>query len=281
MHAIFCWLLLATLPLAFHLQPTHAQAPELSLAADYRPGLDLSTYFISEKLDGVRAYWDGQQLIARSGNTIRAPAWFVAAFPATALDGELWIGRGRFDELSGIVRQTQPEDSDWRRVHYMIFDLPHSELPFTERLAQLQRVVTLAEIPWLQPVSQFRVPNETELMQKLARITASGGEGLMLRRETSLYHTQRNTDLMKLKPLHDAEATVVAYQPGRGRLTGMMGSLLVETADGRRFRIGTGFSDAERRDPPPLGATITYQFSGLTSTGLPRFARYLRLREDP
>jgi len=280
MHRVFCWILLAAVSLACHLQPLHAQAPSLSLASDYRPGLDLPAYFVSEKLDGVRAYWDGRQLTARSGNTIRAPAWFIADFPATALDGELWIARGRFDELSGIVRQIRPDSADWHLVRYMVFDLPHATQPFTHRLAQLQQVISLAEIPWLQPVSQFRVTDEAALMKTLARVTAGGGEGLMLRRDSSLYHTQRNSDLMKLKPLHDAEAIVLAYLPGRGRLKGMMGSLLVETSEGRRFRIGTGFSDMERRNPPPLGATITYQFSGLTSTGLPRFARYLRVRDD-
>jgi len=280
MRAVFCWIVLAAASLALDLQPLHAQAPALSLASDYRSGLDLPAYFISEKLDGVRAYWNGRQLLARSGNTIRAPAWFIAGFPATALDGELWIGRGRFDELSGIVRQSRPDNDSWQRVRYMVFDLPHSTQPFTQRLAQLQQVIRLAETPWLRPVSQFRVADEAELMKTLTRVTGDGGEGLMLRRASSLYHTRRNTDLMKLKPLHDAEAIVIGYLPGRGRLAGMMGSLLVKTAEGRRFRIGTGFSDAERRDPPELGATVTYQFSGFTSTGLPRFARFLRIRED-
>lgn len=280
MRAVFCRMLLAAALLSLELS-VHAQAPSLSLASDYRSGLDLSEYFVSEKLDGVRAYWDGHQLIARSGNPIRAPDWYTANFPASALDGELWIARGRFDELSGIVRQSRPDSAGWHRVRYMVFDLPRSTQSFTERLSQLQQIVSLAQVPWLQSVSQFRVADEAVLMNTLARVTAGGGEGLMLRRDSSLYHTRRNSDLMKLKPLRDAEATVVAHLPGRGRLEGMMGSLLVETSEGRRFRIGTGFTDAERRAPPPLGATITYQFSGFTSTGLPRFARYLRVREDP
>ena len=280
MRAVFCRMLLAAALLSLELS-VHAQAPSLSLASDYRSGLDLSEYFVSEKLDGVRAYWDGHQLIARSGNPIRAPDWYTANFPASALDGELWIARGRFDELSGIVRQSRPDSAGWHRVRYMVFDLPRSTQSFTERLSQLQQIVSLAQVPWLQSVSQFRVADEAVLMNTLARVTAGGGEGLMLHRDSSLYHTRRNSDLMKLKPLRDAEATVVAHLPGRGRLEGMMGSLLVETSEGRRFRIGTGFTDAERRAPPPLGATITYQFSGFTSTGLPRFARYLRVREDP
>lgn|SRR5690606_34304505 len=280
MRAVFCRMLLAAALLSLELS-VHAQAPSLSLASDYRSGLDLSEYFVSEKLDGVRAYWDGHQLIARSGNPIRAPDWYTANFPASALDGELWIARGRFDELSGIVRQSRPDSAGWHRVRYMVFDLPRSTQSFTERLSQLQQIVSLAQVPWLQSVSQFRVADEAVLMNTLARVTAGGGEGLMLHRDSSLYHTRRNSDLMKLKPLRDAEATVVAHLPGRGRLEGMMGSLLVETSEGRRFRIGTGFTDAERRAPPPLGATITYQFSGFTSTGLPRFTRYLRVREDP
>jgi DNA ligase-1 len=54
--------------------------------------------------------------------------------PQTALDGELWLGRGRFDELSGIVRWVPPFDADWHRVQYMIFELPQATELFSKRV---------------------------------------------------------------------------------------------------------------------------------------------------
>ena len=259
---------------------TH-EPPPLTLAADYQPGIDLDDYWVSEKLDGVRAYWDGLRLISRSGNPIHAPEWFTSGFPKTVLDGELWIGRQRFDEVSGIVRRHQPREEDWREVRFMLFDLPHFPGTFDERLTELHSLVSRAEIPWLQAIPQFRVASHEALLQELTDVTAEGSEGLMLHRGSSTYHSIRSADLLKLKALADAEATVISHIPGQGRLTGMMGSIVVETDDGIRFRIGTGFSDAERRDPPTPGSRITYQYSGTTARGVPRFARFLRVRHDP
>ncbi|MDP1930352.1 MAG: DNA ligase [Gammaproteobacteria bacterium] len=257
------------------------EPPALMLASEYRQQIALDDYWISEKLDGVRAYWDGTRLVSRSGNTIHAPTWFTRNFPRLALDGELWIARLRFDEISGIARRAIPQDEDWREVKFMLFDLPQHGGSFDQRLAELQRIVAAEQIPWLQTVPQFRIDSHDALMLELERVTADGGEGLMLHRGSSLYHNLRNADLLKLKTHDDAEATVIAHQGGQGRLTGMMGSVLVEMDSGIRFRIGTGFSDAQRRDPPPIGSRITYQYSGFTARGVPRFARFLRIREDP
>ncbi len=255
--------------------------PALSLADQYHDGVELKDYLVSEKLDGVRAYWNGEQLLARSGNAIPAPSWFLDQLPAVALDGELWLGRGRFDELSGIIRTAEPKDTDWRNVRFMIFDLPHSSNTFDQRLNEMHNLLTHDNTPWLQLVPQFTVNSEEDLLNTLSNVVAVGGQGLMLRRVGSYYHDQRNDDLLKLEPHYDAEATVVAYVPGKGRLQGMMGSLLLETPEELQFRLGTGFSDEERRHPPPLGSLVTYEYSGLTARGIPRFARYMRLRYDP
>lgn len=273
--AITCLCLLLLPVTAFTQEP-----PPLTLASEYQAGIALDGYWVSEKLDGVRAYWDGTRLISRSGKPIHAPEWFVRDFPKTVLDGELWMGRQRFDEVSGIVRRSSPSDEDWREIRYMLFDLPHFPGTFDERLTELFSLVTRMNIPWLQAIPQFRVASHEALLQELADVTAEGSEGLMLHRGSAAYHSIRSADLLKLKTLADAEATVISHVPGQGRLTGMMGSLLVETDDGIRFRIGTGFSDAERRDPPPPGSRITYQYSGTTARGVPRFARFLRVRND-
>ena len=256
------------------------EAPSLLLANVYREGVDLDRYWVSEKLDGVRAYWDGERLLSRKGNPINAPPWFVEHYPRVPLDGELWMGRGAFERLSGAVRRQVPDDAQWRGIRFMVFDLPSSPGTFDRRLQRLREMFETIASPYLALVEQFRVADRAELMETLDRVVAGGGEGLMLHRGTSLYTAGRGDDLLKLKAHEDAEAVVVGHLPGKGRLTGMLGALLVETPEGLRFRLGTGFSDEERRNPPPLGATVTYKYYGRTRNGVPRFASFLRIRDE-
>lgn len=254
-------------------------APPLLLAEVLRGDVALADYWVSEKLDGARALWDGQSLRFRSGRPVPAPEWFVAGLPPEPLDGELWLGRGRFAELSGIVRRQQPRDDEWRQVRFMVFEQPDGAGSFTERAERLKAIVARAGVPWLQVVEQFRVADRAALQARLDAVVAGGGEGLMLHRADAPYVTGRSDALLKLKPRLDAEATVLAHLPGRGRLAGMMGALLVETPSGVRFQLGTGFTDAERREPPPVGAQVTFVYRELTRDGVPRFASYWRRRE--
>ncbi len=255
-------------------------APALSLANVYHEDIDLGEYWVSEKLDGVRAYWDGVAFYSRRGNRYRAPAWFLEGLPGEPLDGELWMGRGTFDELSGVVRRAAPDDEAWRAIRYMVFDLPAHAGTFDERLARLKAVIDGLETPHVQLVRQFRVADEAELMAALNTVVGQGGEGLMLRRGGSAYRPGRSDDLLKLKMYDDAEAVVVAHLPGKGKYEGMMGSLLVELPDGRRFKLGSGFTDEDRRVPPAPGTTVTFRFNGKTTNGIPRFASFLRVRRE-
>ena len=257
-----------------------AVAPPLLLANAYRDDIDLDQYWVSEKLDGVRAYWDGETLVSRSGNRFNVPPWFIEHFPPVPLDGELWMGRGTFEQLSGVVRRRTPNDAQWRRIRFMVFDLPSSPAVFDRRLQRLREMFEAIESPWIALIEQFRVADRDALMGVLGRVVASGGEGLMLHKGSSLYTAGRSGDLLKLKVYEDAEAVVVGHLPGKGRLAGMLGALLVETPDGRRFRLGTGFSDEERREPPPVGSTVTYKYYGKTGNGIPRFASFLRIRDE-
>ena len=278
----FAWAL--TLALGLTLAPQiQAQSPAETgalLAQVARAEIDPKPYLVSEKYDGVRGLWDGQTLRTRAGNVIAAPAWFTARLPKQALDGELWLARGQFEKLSGIVRKTTPQDDEWRQVKYMIFELPNAPGTFAQRYEAIKRIVAEANFAQLAAVEQFRVADNAALKRKLAEIVRAGGEGLMLHRADAPYVTGRNEALLKLKPLDDAEAKVIGHVPGKGKYAGQMGALQVETTDGKRFQIGTGFSDAVRANPPPIGASVTYTYRGLTKNGLPRFASYLRVREN-
>ncbi len=250
------------------------------LAGVYRPGMPLADYWVSEKYDGVRGYWDGRQLWTRGGEPIAAPAWFTAGLPKQPLDGELWAGRGRFDHAVSTVRSRTPDDKAWREMRFMVFDLPAEPGDFTARLAVLRRLLPITGLPWVVPVAQQRATTHDDLQALLARTVKLGGEGLMLHRGASLYRGERNDDLLKYKPFADAEARVVGHVAGRGRHAGRLGALLVETPEGRRFRLGSGFSDAQRENPPAIGSWVTYRYNGTNPGGLPRFARFMRVRED-
>ena len=254
-----------------------AVAPLLATVAG--DNIDPKPYLISEKYDGVRGLWDGQTLRTRAGNVIAAPGWFIAKLPKRALDGELWLARGQFEKLSGIVRKSTPLDDEWRQVKYLVFELPDAPGTFEQRYAEIQRITAQANFAQLAAVEQFRLNDNAALKRKLAEIVRAGGEGLMLHRADALYVTGRNDALLKLKPLDDAEATVIGHVAGKGKYAGKMGALQVETADGKRFQLGTGFTDAVRASPPAIGTLVTYTYRGLTKNGLPRFASYLRVRD--
>ena len=254
--------------------------PALLLANVLGPDTDPAKYLVSEKYDGVRAVWDGKVLRFRSGRTVNAPAWFIAKLPAQGLDGELWLGRGRFETLSGIVRKTEPQDEEWRQIKYMIFELPGAPGTFAQRAQRIQEIVGKAQWPQLIAIEQLRVANRAALKRKLDEVVSGGGEGLMLHLADAEYVTGRSDVLLKLKPLQDTEAVVIQHVPGKGKYQGMLGALRVRAPDGKKFLIGTGFSDEVRRNPPALGVTITYTYRGLTNAGLPRFPSYLRVRED-
>ena len=274
------WLAALALAWAAWFAPAQADPPPaLLLAETYAAGIDVTQYLVSEKLDGARAYWDGHALRFRGGGRVPAPDWFTAGFPPTPLDGELWIGRGRFDALSGIVRKQVPVETEWRRVGYWVFELPGAPGPFAERAEALRALIEAAGVPWLKAVEQTHVAGPAELIRRLDAVVRAGGEGLMLHRADAPYVTGRSDVLLKLKPWQDAEAVVVGHVPGKGKYAGMTGALELAMPDGTRFRLGSGLTDALRREPPPLGARITYRYQQLTKKGVPRHPRYVRIRE--
>jgi DNA ligase-1 len=253
-----------------------AMALEPLLARNAQAGIDPTPYLVSEKFDGVRGLWDGRTLRFRSGRVVAAPAWFLAALPSVPLDGELWIARRRFEAVSAAVRRAEPVDAEWRLVSYRVFELPAGEGSFEQRAERLKALAGGIVVP----VEQQRFRSNAELRARLKQVVDAGGEGLMLHRADAPLASGRSDLLLKLKPLADAEAVVVGHEAGRGRLAGQLGALEVQTPEGVRFRLGTGFSDAQRRDPPPIGATVTYRYRDLTPAGKPRFASFLRVADE-
>jgi DNA ligase-1 len=224
----------------------------------------------------VRALWDGRVLRFRSGAAIAAPTWFTDRLPAQPLDGELWLGRGRFEALAGGVRRLQPDEAFWRELSYQVFELPAAGGRFAERAVALQAICQRSGFSALQALAQTPVAGRAELQQRLDAVVAAGGEGLMLHRADAPQATGRGPWLFKHKPLHDAEAVVLAHLPGQGRLAGQLGALQVRSDDGVVFAIGTGFSDRDRARPPAVGQRITFTHRGFTAGGVPRVASYLR-----
>lgn len=276
MHRLLLCLLLM-LPIAAGARP-----PALMLASpwpDPAPA-SISDLLVSEKLDGVRARWDGARLWSRGGQPIALPPGFTTGWPRQPLDGELWLGRGRFEDTSALVRARRLDDPRWQQLQFWVFDLPADDGRFEDRQARLGTLITPQQAPTLQLLPQQLHADHAALQAHLARVLAAGGEGLIAHHRHARYQPGRSRLLFKLKPWHDAEATVLAHQPGRGKYHGQLGALLVRGDDGTRFAIGSGLSDAQRRAPPPPGSRITYRYTERTGNGLPRFPRLLRIRND-
>ena len=273
----FIYLFLVTI---FAAPASSKESGNVLLAKQFKSGMDVTQFLVSEKYDGVRALWDGKSFVSRAGNPINAPKWFTKDLPKTPLDGELWLGHGQFEALSGAVRKDTPIDEEWRGIKYMVFELPNAEGVFEARANRIVEIVKQANITHLKAANQFHVKNEAELNQLLKKTVTAGGEGLMLHRADALYVTGRSDVLLKLKLLYDAEAKVIGYIAGKGKYQGKMGAMLVEKTDGVRFKLGTGFSDAQRAKPPAIGNLVTYTYRDVTKKGKPKFASFLRERRE-
>ncbi len=254
--------------------------PKLQLARNFHQNINIKNYWVSEKLDGIRGFWNGQQLLTRNGNILSPPHWFTKSWPNTAMDGELWSARGKFEQISACVRTTNSNGQCWRKLKLMIFDLPHQVVNFTERIKLMQQLVLETHSPYLGTIKQQQLNNRKSLYQLLNKVVADNGEGLMLHLATGHYQSGRSKNILKLKKHQDAEAKVIAHLPGKGKYKGLLGAIKVETPEGITFKIGSGFSDEDRMHPPKIGSLITYKYIGKTQRGVPRFASFLRIKKQ-
>lgn len=275
----------ARLGAALPQKPTKPDAAEegadlpLLLAENWTDLTDPTGWWMSEKLDGVRAYWDGKQFLSRKNNIFYAPDWFTAGLPPMALDGELWIDRGQFQRTVSVVRR-QDHPPEWKQVKYVVFDAPQARGMFEKRVEWLGGVVPKWDNKYVQFHTHEECKGLDDLLAALERVLKLGGEGVMLRKPGSKYEFSRSSTLLKVKKFHDAEATVIAHEPGKGRHKGRLGAVAAELPNGKRFNIGTGFSDKQREDPPAVGSTVTFKYQELTADGIPRFPVFIGVRID-
>lgn len=259
----------------------HAAPPALMLAQSYNQSaqITLSDYLVSEKLDGVRGYWTGDHFISRSGLTLPVPARLTRQLPNVPLDGELWLGHGQFSATAALLRSNDADNPLWQQLTYQVFDLPTHRGEFATRYQVLKRLLPAAD-PFVHLLAQTPASDSNHLAAHLHRVVTAGGEGLMLHNRYGHYEQGRSHHLLKDKPFDDAEGEVIGYRPGKGKYRGEVGALIVQLEDGKRIGLGSGLSDYDREHPPAVGTQVTFRYNGLTRHGKPRFARFLRVRDQ-
>lgn len=257
-----------------------ARALDIMLPLVYEGNIDVSNWLMSEKLDGVRGYWDGHRLLSKNGAPFDPPKAFTWNFPDFEIEGEIWGGRNTFEKTIGVVKRQGPHEG-WLELNFAIFDAPTAQGGFEERLKKAADWFAEHPSEFAFVIEHRPVESRRFLSEELKRIETLGGEGIILRRRGSLYSAGRSGDILKVKSYSDMEAVVIAHLPGKGRNAGRMGSLLVELPGSRiQFKIGTGFSDAIRENPPPIGSLITFKYYGYYESGIPKFPSFLKIREQ-
>jgi len=252
-----------------------AEKPKLLLLKVYKDQ-NVTGWVMSEKLDGIRAYWNGKHLISRGGKIIHAPKWFTKNYPPFEIDGELWTKRGDFENISSIVRDKRP-GKEWEEIKHYIFEVPNTNGGLLERLQRLKPYVDTN----IRIVKQIPIRDKTHLKLFLEEIEAKGGEGLVVRDPNTPYINKRTSKALKVKTFQDAECEVIGYTKGKGKYKDVIGAIQCQLDNGTRFKIGTGLSDRLRSKPPKIGEIITFQYQKFTKYGKPRFPVFLRVRNVP
>jgi len=232
--------------LVFLLSSLYAKKPDLFLLNNYSDDTNITSWYMSEKLDGVRAYWDGKQLISRNGQVFDAPLFFTNNFPKIELDGELWNKRGNFSSISSIVN-TKLTKVDWKELTYNIFEVPNAAGTLLTRLSNVE------ESQYIKIIQQTKVKDKKHLDAFLKIVEKKGGEGVVVRDGSLNYYVGRNNNALKVKSYIDTECEVLRHSKGNGKYKNVLGSLECKMDNNKVIKIGTGFSDAQRENPPEIG----------------------------
>ncbi len=253
-----------------------AQPLDLMLLEQYK-NQNITGWVMSEKLDGVRGFWNGKTLLSRQGYPFSAPAYFMQNFPPFEIDGELFSTRNQFSQISSIVRGSDAEK--WQQLKLYVFDVPNVQGDLFARLQKLEIYLKEHPTPYIKIIKQIPIQNKAHLNSFFQKIQKLKGEGMVIRNPKSPYIKGRSAQILKFKAVYDDECTVISHHKGKGKYKDKMGSLSCQNQYGI-FKIGSGFSDKERENPPQIGTLITYKYRGFTSKGKPRFATYWRIRQD-
>lgn len=231
-------------------------------------GQNTNGWLMSEKLNGVWAGWTGSELLSKKGNKFFAPAWFTEQLPAVAkLNGELYIGRGKFEQTLSAVRKKKPIDAEWENIRYRVFEAPECRGGIETRLAFCHEI--LAGCSVASVIKQEICKGTAHLNEFFEGLVSAGAEGIMLHKPGCKYEGRKSNNLLKYTPLSSAEGEVISYKPGKGKHLGRVGALICKWQD-KIITLGTGLSDDIREMPPRMGAQVTFTFKGLTCYGIPR-----------
>ena len=251
--------------------------PNLLLLKSYNNKTDVTNWLMSEKLDGVRAYWDGERLLSRNGKIFATPNWFIKNFPPFPIDGELWTKRGDFENIISIVNRDKPHKK-WKQISYQIFEIPHQKGGLKQRLEVLKLWLDKNPNPYIKIIPQVICRGTNHLKSQLKLIEEKKGEGLVVRNPNALYIAKRSKHNLKVKSSQDDECIVIGYKSGKGKFKDLTGALICKWHNDKILNIGSGLSVEERKNPPKIGTTITFKYNGLTRYGNPRFPVFLRVR---
>ena len=274
------------------------------LAKNFTSDVDIDGWYASEKWDGYRSVWNGKNFVSRTGKSFDVPDWYCSIMPpSVALDGELWLGRGKFEDC-GLLRKKKPQkesdiqkwNEEWlkKEVVFNVFDIMNLNVGFEKRMEQLKTLVIdrnkcMKQLninkknPILAFTEQTKV-NKVDALEMAKEVIKAGGEGIMLRQPDSLYEAKRSKTLYKIKEVDDMEVRIDGYKNGEGKYKGILGSFTCSLINKPDIKCNvSGMNDQVRNSyltTHPIGTIITITYNGVTGSGKPRHPRYLRIRHQ-
>ena len=255
-----------------------ADATTLQKAKTYKGYENIKGWYMSEKLDGIRGYWNGKYFLSKNGNKIYAPKWFTKNFPSYELDGEFWSKRADFENIQSIILDDTPS-KQWREISYHIFEAPNQDGDFTKRLENVKNYFAKSRLNHVQIIKQIRCKDKSHLEKFMQKVIKQGGEGVIIKDASLLYFAGRSSNILKVKESADLEGVVIGINKGKGTFKNLMGSLTLRLDNGVIFKLGGGFSIEERKTLYKIGSIVTFKYYGFTKNKKPKFASFLRVRK--
>ncbi|MEA2050604.1 MAG: DNA ligase [Campylobacterota bacterium] len=237
---------------------------------------NISGWLMSEKLDGIRGYWDGKRFYTKNQKQLSVPKWFTKNFPPFALDGELWSKRDDFEFIQATVLDKIPSN-DWIKITFNIFEVPNAKGDFPKRLQKAKEWFEKHPNRYINIIKQIACKDEQHLQNYLDKIVKLKGEGIIVKDPNQNYHTGRSPHILKVKKFQDMEGIIIGYNYRKN--SKIIKSLKLKLKNNIEFNLGGGLSDKQRINPPKIGTMVTFKYYGFTKYGKPKFASFLRVRE--